>query len=300
MKAKTIDAIRDLALRHEEEDLQVAYELMSLAHRNRPKGLFIKNKLAQYKKQLRFISPENLELKHLIDKGDLAIIPIGFRCFTAGKIKEKLNIEQASLPFDSGFFSPHSVASVLSDPNIQLAYNDEGLTHQVCVKTEEHTDSVHGFGIKFELSSYEKIDSIVTSRGVKGINKYLDTTYGYYTLDVNHQFVLAHYNWHKSSNFSKSKGIVNPEENLKIINSMLNKRIKRMFDLCNKAKYIFFVLGEFQKYNYIQIGKEYYPLNDFSQLEKVLDANFNVKFSIINIDDINSAEDLLGIISNTK
>lgn len=161
-----------------------------------------------------------------------------------------LGVSQASLPFDSGFFPPASVASVLANPKINMRFDDEKLTHSVCLKFEGCTDSAGNRGIEFKRSSYDEINTIVTSKNIENINQYLDSTFGYYTLDENHKFVLAHYNWHEFSDKSKYKGITDPTLNLEAINKSLNKRIDRLFDICNSAKYIFFIYGEYQNYEY--------------------------------------------------
>lgn len=293
MKKKTIDAIRNLALEYESEDLEVAYELMSIAHKERPDGPFIKKKFLKYQQLLNNNSEAKLKLSQSVADGDIAIIPIGFRCNTAEKITELLGVRQASLPFNSGFFSPKSIASVLSNPKIDLKHNDQGLTHRVCIKNENHRDNLNGLGIKFEISDYDHINSIATHPDLENINRYLDSTFGFYTLDVKHQFVLAHYNWHKFSHPSKSKGIVDPDKNLENINETLNKRIDRMFNLCRKAKHIFFVYGEFQKFNYIQIGSEFHHLNDFSHLEKVIKSTFDKPYSIVDLSNQNDIDKVL-------
>lgn len=52
LSRKTIDTLKNMAVDIESNDLRVAKELMLLAHLARPNGLFIKNKLNQYKKIL--------------------------------------------------------------------------------------------------------------------------------------------------------------------------------------------------------------------------------------------------------
>ena len=184
---------------------------------------------------------------------------------------------------------------MLSNPKIELSHSDGGLTHKVCIKIEVNKHPIHGRGIKFKLSSYEEINSIVTDKNIEGINKYLDATFGYYTLDVEHEFVMAHYNWHKFADVSHTKGVTCPVENLQNINTILNRRIERMFDLCYKAKLIFFVYGETQNYNYLQVDKEFYSLNDFSKLEKVMHDKFGSKSLIIDINKVNDARELMDI-----
>ena len=83
MKSKTIDIVRDLALKYEQHDLEVAHDLMTVAHQERPAGQLITKKLLDYKYRLNCKSAEAIELNKLINAGHVAIIPIGFRCFTA-------------------------------------------------------------------------------------------------------------------------------------------------------------------------------------------------------------------------
>ncbi len=52
----TIDTLRDTAILLENIDLQKSYKLMALAHKERPKGPFIKNKLVEYRKKLDNLS----------------------------------------------------------------------------------------------------------------------------------------------------------------------------------------------------------------------------------------------------
>lgn len=272
MNHKTIDAIRYLVLKYKKRVLK---------------------KYLQYIEELSPKSEEQFKLIKLVENGEAAIIPIGFRCFTANMIKNKLGITQTSLPFNSGFFSPDAVASVLENPQINLEFNDDGQTHTVCIKNELNTDPKYGFGIKFSTSTYEEIDSIVTSRYIDSINKYLDSSFGYYTLDKKHKFVLAHYNWHPFADKSEPNGITSPCDNLPKINDILNKRIVRMLEMCDKAKHIFFIFGEGQNYKYMQIDNKYYMLNNFSKLNDICSKKFGSKFSIVNINDVKDLSEFL-------
>lgn len=289
-KDKDIDLIRDAAIKLENTDIKMAHDLMAIAHRARPNGPFIKKKLIGYREQLEASDPERVEknkLRELVSSGELVIIPIGFRCFTKQFISNKLGVKlQASLPFDSGFFSPNAVASVLTYPKVELSFDGFGRNHFVCVKTENNDDEQYGLGIKFDTSTYEDINAVATSQDVPDINKYLDSTFGFYTLDVKHQFVLAHYNWHPLSSDSKSKGIVDPKENLQIINSIMERRIQRMMDMIENAKHVVFIFGENQNYNYLQIDSSVCRLDDFDKLHTVCVEKFGDKFTIVkNIND---------------
>lgn len=280
MQAKTIQALRDLALQYEKTNLKVAYELMSIAHKESPGGKLIEAKVSEYMARLGLSKP-NEELLALLNAGDVAVIPIGFRCFTKGMIEDKLGFTQASLPFDSGFFSPHSVANVFKNRKVSMSYHDTQ-THTVCKKFERVSEPNLGEGIRFETSTYEEINEIVKDKDISDIKNYLDSTFGYYTLDKENAYVLAHYNWHKFANEKKSNGVRDPEKNIPLINSLLNKRISRMFDICSRAKYVFFVYLN-RSCHYLKIDDVVYDLKDFSSLEKTLTDNYDFKFSIVDI-----------------
>lgn len=293
MKPKTVDAIKDLATQYENKDLEVAFELMRLAYEERPNGPWIKKKYLQYQQHLNKIHEDQLKFRELLSNANAAIIPIGFRCFTTEMISEKLGVKkQMSLPFDSGFFPPHAVASVLANPKISMEFDDQGETHSICVKNEANKDANWGIGIKFTSSTYKHINSVAVKKDMPKINNYLDSSFGFYTLDKKHKFVLAHYNWHHFADVSRSKGITNPKENLNIINNMLNRRIDRMMEICDKANHIFFIFGENQNYKYMQIDEEYFFLNDFEKLNQVCNRSFGSKFTVCNIFDIPSASNI--------
>ncbi len=295
MQHELIDSIRDLALQYEKTDLDGALELMNIALKHRPDGPFIKAKVKEYELEKQYRLSENYKLNELVKKRKLAIIPVGFRCHTSMELNQRFGISQASLPFDSGFFPPQAVAKLLEDQVVELKYKDDGLSHRVCVKNESHTDPIHGRGIKFETKSYDYINSKAKSTEQSDINQYLDSTFGYYTLDCKFNYVLAHYNWHTFSSDEKSKGITDPDLNLKAINSTLNKRIERMIKLCRDVDFITFVFHDDQRLQYMQIDEQYYFLNDFSALENVCDKMFKNKYRIIRLDQVKSVNDLMAV-----
>ena len=269
LKKQDINLIRNAAVKLEKTDLKMAHDLMAIAHKARPDGPYIKKKLFDYKAQLKIESePEMQQLQQMVDSGDVAIIPVGFRCHTKRWINKKLGVKQPSLPFDSGFFSPYSVASVISNPNVFMSLG--GGDHHVCIKTEKNEDEQYGVGTAFETSTYDEINQIVESRTVENINKYLDSTFGYYTLNKEHKFVLAHYNWHPLADKKKSKGIVEPDKNLEIINGIFKRRLSRMFELIEKARLVVFVFSNPPKNKYLKIDDEVFRLDDFDLIKKVM------------------------------
>lgn len=214
-----------------------------------------------------------MELQKLVTDEDIVILPIGFRCYTKDIITKKLGIKQQTLPFDNGFFPAQAIASVIEEG--QISIGDDS----VCIKTEMNKDPKFGLGIKFISTTYDHINSLLISKDIPDINKYLDVTFGYYTLDCKHKFVLAHYNSHPFSNRSK----IDPKENVKNINDMLNRRIERMMKMCVNAKHIFMLFEEHQNYKYMQLDNEYFILNDFDRLMNVCKNMFGSKFTVYNI-----------------
>ena len=104
------------------------------------------------------------------------------------------------MPFDNGFFPPSAVESVLRNPSIFMDYADTN-SYSICMKDEVCFSRRLGIGVAFSSSSFDCIDELVNSASMDGLNAYLDSTFGYYTLDTYHKFIIAHYNWHP---FAKS------------------------------------------------------------------------------------------------
>lgn len=302
MDSKDVNLIRDAAIKIESLDLQTAFELMKLASKYRPEGKFIKNKVAEYADLLDpALGPDLIELRRLIATEELAIIPCGLRCFTAGQIGKHLGIKQPSLPFNSGFFSPSSVANVIKNREIRLSYPDKDIkTHNVCIKEENSLDEVHGLGIKFTSSTYNEINDLASSKEAMGINKLLDSTFAYYTLDMKNGYVLAHYNWHVFASKEKSNGIYDVAENIQLINETMNRRIERMFKLCDSAKNVLFVFYNGQNYNYMKVDDTFYFLNDFTYLNKVLKERFGNKSRAILFSDIDTPKKLLNYLDDCE
>ena len=295
LSKETVDSIKKLAVSYEDRDLQVAKELMYLAYLARPTGGFIKKKLEEYNKK-REQSPAEIKLKKMIREGELAIVPAGFRCSTKKHINEKLGISQESLVFDVGFFPPRSVASVIRDPNIDLKFDDDGSTHAICTKDEMYLDKKLGHIFRFLTSSYDEIDSFVTNKNISNLDHYLDSTFGYYTLVKRHKFVLAHYNWHKFADIEKSKGITDKASNINNINSILNRRIKRMFDKCSNAKYSVFIYQAPKRQKYMMIDDEYFDLTDISEIKSAVNDVFSTKSYVAHMNEVDDPANLLRLI----
>jgi len=173
-------------------------------------------------------------------------------------------------------------------------------SHTVCIKNENYTDSKFGLGIKFETSTYDEINNLAKSKTQKDINKYLDSTFGYYTLDIKHGYVLAHYNWHDFADTAHSKGCTEPEYNLIKISELLNKRIERLVNICRKAKNIILVYDETQGYNFMAIDDAYFSLNDLDLIKAAVKDKFNAKSIVIKSEDIKSPYDMMRLIKNNS
>jgi hypothetical protein len=229
--------------------------------------------------------------------GQVAIIPVGFRCYTKGILYSKLGIVQPSLPFDNGFFPPDAVGKILRKQYIDLKFNDKS-SQTVCIKNEYYIDSNFGLGIKFETSTYNEINNVARSKNQEDINKFLDSSFGYYTLDIKNNYILAHYNWHEFADIKYSNGHTEPGYNLIKINELLNRIIQRLLNMCEKAKIIFFIYDENQQYNFMAINDKYFNLNNLEPIKAAVKDKFNAKSIVIKSNDIKSPYDILEIIKN--
>lgn len=242
------------------------------------------------------LNPEDeaqLRLQQLLADGELAIVSAGFRCFTKIELSKQLGIDQESLTFDSGFFPPAAVARMLESDVIDLSKG-----HTACIKTEDFDSAAHGRGIRFERSSYADIDRLATSPKMPGINQYLDSTFGYYTLSENDGYVLAHYNWHK---FGAGKGgrIHNVAKNISAIGDLLTKRLNRLKQKCDRATSVLMVVGETQGYRYMMVDDEAHSLLDNSPIAEAGRHVFGAKCQMVTLSDVATATDALRILRHS-
>ncbi|MFC5050246.1 hypothetical protein ACFPK9_06450 [Rubritalea spongiae] len=301
LKPKAVNLLRDLAVEFESQDLEISKDLMALAHESRPNGPFIRKKLREYNNALKSTAKwtsYDIKLQQLVNSGEVAIIPVGFRCYTKQNILKKFGIKQASLPFDSGFFPPSSIASIVKSPLINLDYLDHK-SHAVCMKHENHSHPVHGMGIKFTSSNYHFINDKVKHINQNDINIYLDSTFRYYTLDKQHNYILAHYNWHSyAATKNKNRTCSQPKHNIQSINHTLNKRIDRMFKSCNNANHVFFIYDNPQSYKYMKIDDTHLDLEDTSVIKFAIRTKFGSKADILNLNEISDSKFLLNKIAS--
>lgn len=289
-----VNLLRDAAVLLERDHLAMAERLMEMAHRARPDGPFIKAKLEEYR--ARRSGPEEkarARLQGLVQSGALAIVPAGFRCHTKTRLAEAVGLRQASLPFDSGFFPPASIARLLETRHVALDFPDpDQITHRICTK---HEDVRRGDrrGILFRSSSYAEIDAQAQARDQPRINSLLDAGFAYYTLDRRHGFVLAHYNWHRFASDRHSKGICDPAVNIPGINRMLTMRLARMIEMCSRAQSVLFVLGEFQNFDFMAVEDEIHELDDLDPIRAAVEGSFGPRAQVLRFAEIDTAEKLL-------
>lgn len=231
-------------------------------------------------------------LRTLLRAGQVAIIPVGFRCHTKAALYLKLGISQPSLPFDCGFFPPNSVSKILRTQRVNLDYD----SHAVCIKHENYTDRERVLGIRFESSSYSEIDSLAISTEQPDLNQYLDSTFGYYTLDREFNYVLAHYNWHAFAGKLHAGSISTPQNHLRQIRSLLNRRIQRLVDMCTNARLVFFVYGENQGYSYMDLDGTSLRLNVLKSIEAAANHMFSAKSVAMHLDQITSPSHMMQLI----
>ena len=98
----------------------------------------------------------------------------------------------------------------------------------------------------------------------------LDSTRGYYTLNKEHNFVLAHYLWHKSSKNYKT----NYRNTIDILSGMFQRRLNRLNELCANHKNKFFIHYHHQQYNSVKINDNEYDLTDMDILKNQLTESF--------------------------
>jgi len=228
-------------------------------------------------------------LSELMKSGELAIIPVGFRCFTKIELEKQLGVDQETLVFDNGFFPPVAVARLLAGKTVDL---DAG--HTACIKFENHVDGNNGLGIRFVSSTYSEIDQLATSPDLPEINRFLDSTFGYYTLDVANRYVLAHYNWHSFG--AVGDRVHNVAENVAATSEILTRRLERIMQRCYNARSILFVLGETQGYQYMQIDDEVHDLHNFAPIAQTTHDLFGEKCKLVTLAEIASAEDAIALL----
>lgn len=232
-------------------------------------------------------------LQEMLADGTLVIVPVGFRCHTKMSLAENLKIRQNSQPFDSGFFPPEAICSLLESGKVDLAAPSFETGHAVCMKQENFEDPVHGKGIRFFSSSYEEIDRLTQDPEARDIGRYLDSTFGYFTLDKTHNYVLAHFNWHRFASQEKSGGVYDVASNIRAAGDLLTRRIKRMMNQCRAARSVLLVIGETQGFTHMTIDGRHFDLRNTEMISHIARKKFGAKSQVINLADIPTPERLL-------
>ena len=230
------------------------------------------------------------QLGELVASGDVAIISAGFRCFTKIEITKQLGIAQESLAFDSGFFPPAAVARMLSSDAIGFQHG-----HVPCMKFENFEDRELGKGLRFTTSTYEEIDRLAVSPTMPNLNQMLDSTFGYYTLDIEHQYVLAHYNWHKFA-AGKNGRVWDVDENVRTTGLLLTKRLNRLKEKAERARVVLLVVGETQQYKFMMIDDAVHMLNDYAVVAEAAARLFGEKCRVVTLRDIATPQAALDLL----
>lgn len=233
------------------------------------------------------IDSELIDFRARLFLNNLVVIPIGFRCYTKGIFSRLFNFKQASLPFDSGFFPPKSIENVFKSGFKPLAYDN----HSVCIKTENYKISEHVSGVRFETSTYGFINEKV--RVGKSINSFVDSTFGYYTLSHDNEFVLAHYNWHPRASIDKSKGVYEVDANLSKINEMFEVRLRRLDLLCANSEEIILLHSNSQNYQVMEVDDKSYCLSEFESLQNVVASRYKKNTIVMSIDRDTNVQEFL-------
>ncbi len=273
------------AMRHEtNRDFEAACKVMLTANIHRPQNAFILGKLIRYQSTIK----KMIHLQKLVKTGELAIVPIGFRCFTKATLEAALSFRQPSLPFDVGFFPPQSLVSILKSGDMRFPASSSGqLLHEVCRKFDNHTCPANGVGIHFETSTYQEVNSQVAKAPPNpDIGQWLDDTRAYYTLNTKHGYILAHYNWHESAPAFANSDMPDHLTQMQLINDIFTRRMERFLQACHNAKLIIFVYGETQGHNYMSIDDTAFDLTDISDLSSVTQERFQTPSTTVKLLDV--------------
>lgn len=204
---------------------------------------------------------------------DCCFIAVGYRCFTAAFMKiKKHNLVFETLPFDNGFFPPQSIASILKCGNMNLLLDDEKEPKNFSFCKKYGEPNFRNRFLSTEGKSFQVISEIEIDEQLKSgyDNKLLDHLRGYYVLNEDHDYVLAHYLWHKSSEKYKT----NYRNKIDIISSMFQRRLKRLNEICAGHKNKFFIHYHYQPYNSVRIRDIEYDLTDMDILKNQLTESF--------------------------
>jgi hypothetical protein len=250
----------------ETTDILTALQLIRIAHTSDPSQAAIAEQARAYAARERALRDALLQA---VADQQIAIIPAGFRCYTKQRIRSLLGLSQASFPFDSGFFPPNAIASMIREPEIALNAEIPG-SYALCIKDDPVRAENGAKGIHFTRTTQHELDQQVQacSHQKTALNRYLDSTMGYYTLDERHQHILAHYNWHALSGRPSDLN-----ENLQAINQILNRRLNRLFRTLEQCQSALFVVDH-SGYQVLTVDQTHYSITDTADLTCALSQRF--------------------------
>ena len=200
-------------------------------------------------------------------------IPVGFRCNTKATLI-KNNLVTRSLPFDSGFFPPHSITSVLRSGELKLTLNEKLEPMNFSLATLTYTGGIH-FTKRSEMEIL-KMSNQSDSFHALGEERLMDVpTHGYFATHLEHKFTLAHYLWTKHSQHYKT----HYTNLITDINKMFQRRLDYMYEICNQNFPIFIFTRE-GKQDYF-VNNEKFKLDSFVELKEELNKQFGDNLLLI-------------------
>ena len=108
-------------------------------------------------------------------------------------------------------------------------------------------------------------------------NELLDSTCGYYTHNIDHGYVLAHYIWHESA----GRYVTNYRNTIDDISSMFQRRLERLYEICSSHGNRFYIYYSPQQYKTLKIDNDIYDLTDMETIKDQLDKSFPTGENII-------------------
>ena len=179
-------------------------------------------------------------------------------------LRENKLIKGETSVFDWGFFTPQGIASILKNGNMDLSLDDkkEPMNFSFC-------ENIHNQHARvWRTISEKEIDKQFNMQHYS--DRFLDSSAGYYTLLKDHNIILAHYLWHKSSDDYETD-YRNVVDN---VSKMFARRLERLNNICSSNKKKFFIHYHDGPYNSVEINGNKYDLTDMDILKNQLDESF--------------------------
>ena len=205
--------------------------------------------------------------------GTCCFIPVGFRCSTKVTLA-KNNLVTKSLPFDSGFFPPCSITSVLREGELKLSLNEKLEPNNFSLATLNYSG-----GINFTARVEEEIEKMSNESDTfykLGHEQLMDSpTHGYFATHLEHKFTLAHYLWTKHSKNYKT----HYTNLITDINKMFQRRLDYMYEICNR-NFPIFIFSRESRQDYF-VNNEKFKLDSFVELKEELNKQFGDNLLLI-------------------